>query len=167
MRPFAPIAWATTPAQTREEPMSPWPILLLLLAGMPRPTSGFEGEVRFRDQVAPILVKRCLECHGPEKAFAHFRVDTFARLMADSDAGRNIEPGKPEESLFFELIVLNIPTGRMPRNADPLPEGEVKTLRRWIEQGAKSGGLDPNADLAGLVAKSGRPARKPSPPKPG
>ncbi len=128
---------------------------ILLLATM---AMGSGPEVGFRDQVAPILVDRCLACHGPKKASANFRVDTFARLMADSDAGKNIEPGKPDESLFLDLIVLTEPTGRMPKNADSLPKGEVEILRRWIEQGAKSGGIDPNADLAGLVAKARRPA---------
>ncbi len=41
----------------------------------------------------------------------------------------------------------------MPKNAEPLPEAEVRTLRRWIEQGAKSGGLDPDADLEKVVAR--------------
>lgn len=137
--------------------MARWLLFPILLSGLSQPTFGDEGEVRFADQVAPILVRRCLACHGPKKAFANFRLDTFARLMAESDAGKNIEPGKPDDSLFLELIELNEPTGRMPKNADPLPVAEVKILRRWIEQGAKSGGLDPNADLAALVAKANRP----------
>ena len=78
--------------------------------------------------------------------------------MAESDAGRTIEPGKPDDSLFLDLLVeSNEPTGRMPKNADPLPAAEVATLRRWIEQGAEVGGLDPDADLAGLVARANRP----------
>ena len=135
---------------------------IVLIAAMGTMTLGAEPEVRFPEQVAPILVNRCLACHGPKKASAHFRVDTFARLMADSDAGKNIEPGKPDESLFHELIVLNEPTGRMPKNADPLPKAEVEILRRWIEQGAKSGGIDPNAELSGLVARANRPAAPPA-----
>jgi mono/diheme cytochrome c family protein len=135
-----------------------WPIGLILLATLTGTGPGDQGEVQFLKQVAPILMDRCVACHGPKKAFANFRLDTFARLMAESDAGRNIEPGRSGDSLFLELIVLNEPTGRMPKNADPLSEAEVKTLRRWIEQGAKSGGIDPDADLAGLVAKSKRKA---------
>jgi WD40 repeat protein len=127
----------------------------LLLAAM---ASGELPDVRFKEQVAPILVQRCLGCHGPKKASAHFRLDTFARLMVDSDSGKTIEPGKPDESLFLDLIVQDEPKGRMPRDADPLPKAEVEILRRWIEQGAKSGGLDPNAELAGLVARANRPA---------
>lgn len=130
-------------------------------AAMAGSARGDGGEVRFRDQVAPILVGRCLSCHGPGRASANFRVDTYARLMADSDAGRNIEPGKPDDSLFFELIVSNEPTGRMPRNAAPLPEAEVAILRRWIEQGAGPGGLDPDADLPGVVARSRTSGRRP------
>jgi WD40 repeat protein len=137
--------------------MAPWLIPSLLLIGYAQSSFGDEGAIDFKGQVAPILVKRCVACHGPKKAFASFRLDTFARLIAESDAGKNIEPGKPDDSLLFELIVENEPTGRMPKNADPLPEGEVKILRRWIEEGAKSGGLDPNADLASLVAKANRP----------
>ena len=133
-------------------------LALLAMASMARPTSGGEAEVSFKDQVAPILVQRCLACHGPKKALAKFRLDTFARLMAESDAGKAIEPGKPDESLFLDLIVLSEPTGRMPKDADPLPEAEVQVLRRWIEQGARSGGIDEGADLAALVAKANRPA---------
>ena len=73
--------------------------------------------------------------------------------MASSNAGKSIEPGKPDESLFLDLIVLTEPTGRMPKNSDPLTEAEVRAIRRWIEQGAGAGGLDPDADLEKVVAK--------------
>ena len=129
----------------------------LLLVAMASSASSDGPEVSFKDQVAPILVRRCLACHGPKKASAHYRLDTFARLMTDSDAGKTIEPGQPAESLFLDLIVQADPDGRMPKNSDPLPTAEVDVLRRWIEQGAKSGGLDPNADLSGLVARATRP----------
>ena len=132
--------------------------ILLTLAMTPLARGDGPEVVRFREQVAPILVQRCLACHGPRKASAHFRLDTFARLMADSDAGKSIEPGKPEESLFLDLIAQADPAGRMPKDADPLPKAEVEILRRWIEQGAGSGGLGPDAELAGVVARANRPA---------
>jgi hypothetical protein len=114
--------------------------------------------VDFKTQVAPIVVEHCLACHGAKKAFAHYRVDTYARLMAASDAGKNIEPGKPDDSLFLELIVQAEPTGRMPKNSDPLQESEIAILRRWIEQGAKADGIDPATELASLVTAANRPA---------
>ena len=131
---------------------------LLLMAMVATSALGEEPEIRFRDQVAPILVNRCLGCHGPKKASAHFRLDTFARLMAESDSGRTIEPGKPDESVLLDLIAQPEAVGRMPKDADPLPKAEVAILRRWIEQGAKSEGLEPDTDLVGLVARANRPA---------
>jgi Planctomycete cytochrome C/WD domain, G-beta repeat len=136
--------------------MGRWLIVLmtLLVSGS---SFGDEPPIDFKRQVAPILVQRCVACHGPKKAFAHYRVDTYGRLMAESDAGKNIEPGKPDESLFFELIVENEPTGRMPKNSDPLLESDIKILRQWIEQGAKSGGIDPATELSSMVARANRP----------
>jgi WD40 repeat protein len=130
---------------------------IILLAAMAPTALASEPEIRFKEQVAPILVQRCLGCHGPKKASGHFRLDTFARLMGESDSGKTIEPGKPDESLILELIVQAEPKGRMPKDADSLPKLEVEILRRWIEQGAKSGGLDPDTELFGLVARANRP----------
>lgn len=136
---------------------------ILLMAAM---APGSDPEVRFAEDVAPILVRRCEACHGPKKAAAHFRLDTFARLMGGSDSGKSIEPGKPDESLLLDLIAQDEPDGRMPKDADPLPKAEVETLRRWIEQGARSGGVDPDAGLSGLVARANRPAAPPAYRKP-
>jgi hypothetical protein len=132
-------------------------MLIAAMAATIGPAGADEGKVRFLDQVAPILVGKCLACHNPMKAIAGFRVDTYARLMAESKGGRMIEPGKPDDSILFMLVEQKEPTGRMPKDADPLPAAEIATLRRWIEQGADSGGLDPDADLAGLVARAKRP----------
>ena len=131
-----------------------WPILLMAaLAGANGPSRGGEPKVRFLDQVAPILVRKSQSCHDAKKALGGYRVDTYGQLMAESEAGRMVEPGKPDDSILFMLIESNEPTGRMPKNADPLPASEVATLRRWIEEGAGAGGIDPDAELAGLVAR--------------
>jgi WD40 repeat protein len=138
--------------------MGRWLIFFIVMSSFLRSTFADEPPIDFKTQVAPIIVEHCAACHGPKKAFAKYRVDTFARLMAASDAGKNIEPGKPDESLFLELIVQNEPTGRMPKNSDPLTEAEIKILRQWIEQGAKPGEVAPDADLAAIVSRLKRPA---------
>ena len=81
--------------------------------------------------------------------------DGRLRLRQDDRAG---QAGR--ERLFLELIVQAEPTGRMPKDADPLPKAEVDILRRWIEQGAKSDGLDPNAELT-WPGRPGESARRP------
>jgi WD40 repeat protein len=145
--------------------MGRWLILLIVLT-VARPSFGDDPRIDFKREVAPIIVDRCVGCHGPKKAFAKYRVDTYARLMAPSDAGKNIEPGKPDESLFLELIIQAEPTGRMPKNSDPLPTAEIAILRKWIEQGARTDGVDPSADLSSLVAQAKRPASPAIYPKP-
>src|SRR2546430_14173344 len=46
---------------------------------------GQEGEgaeaVSFSKGIAPILAKKCVACHGPEKSKGHFRLDSFDLLM--------------------------------------------------------------------------------------
>src|ERR1041385_6865577 len=42
--------------------------------------------VSFVSDVAPILAKKCVACHGPEKAKGHFRLDSFDRLMTGGDS---------------------------------------------------------------------------------
>ena len=37
--------------------------------------------VSFRKDVSPILVKRCLTCHGEQKFKGEYQLDTFAALM--------------------------------------------------------------------------------------
>ncbi|WP_435007882.1 c-type cytochrome domain-containing protein [Tundrisphaera lichenicola] len=111
-------------------------------------------EIPFLGRVAPIVVERCLSCHNPKKAMGNYRVDTWARMMADSRAGPMIEPGRPDDSLFLMLIESNEPNGRMPKGKKPLPAAEIAILRRWIEEGARGEGIDPDSELAGLVARA-------------
>src|SRR5690349_9412336 len=41
-----------------------------------------EGKpVSFARDVAPVLLKQCQACHGPEKSKGKYRVDSFERLM--------------------------------------------------------------------------------------
>ena len=39
------------------------------------------GAVSFSKGIAPILAKKCVACHGPEKSKGHFRLDSFELLM--------------------------------------------------------------------------------------
>ena len=45
---------------------------------------GRADEVSFRRDLAPVLVQKCLACHGPKKAKGSYRVDTFEKLNDQS-----------------------------------------------------------------------------------
>src|SRR5437588_11724958 len=51
--------------------------------------------VSFRRDIAPVFVKRCQSCHGPEKSKGKFRLDSFERLMTPGESkAAPIVPGK-------------------------------------------------------------------------
>lgn len=54
--------------------------------------------VDFVKDVEPILVERCLDCHGPDKQKGKFRVDQRAVLLAGGDSGEPaIKPGDTDQ----------------------------------------------------------------------
>lgn len=134
------------------------PALLLALVAA---CSGVAAEpVSFQRDVAPILVRECLTCHGPEKPKGKYRLDTFSALRAPGGSGHApIVAGAPEESHFYKLLVTGDEDDRMPQKADALRQDQIQTLRAWIEQGAKFDGEDREAPLAGLIE-----AEHPAPP---
>lgn len=108
--------------------------------------------VSFSRQVAPVLAGQCLECHRAEKAKGSYRLDTFEQLLKSGDSGdAAVTPGKPEASLLHTLLITHDEADRMPKKADPLPEGEVALIRQWIVEGARFDGPDPRAPLTTLL----------------
>lgn len=94
------------------------------------------AKVDFVRDVAPLLWQRCAHCHGATKDKGDLRLDGSKHaLPAD---GGVIVPGKPEESLFLERILLPVSDEeRMPAEGEPLSPKQVELLRAWIAQGAE------------------------------
>ena len=92
--------------------------------------------VDFETQVAPILVKRCLECHNARDANAGLVLITADRGLQGGDTGPAWVPGKPADS----TLLARVTAGEMPPPRQgqprPLPEAEQQVLREWIAQGA-------------------------------
>lgn len=91
--------------------------------------------VQFFDrELAPLLARRCLECHNPAEKKGGLDLTNREAAIAGGDNGPAIEPGKPDES----GLVIRVEAGEMPPK-HPLPAAERQTLRRWIESGATWG----------------------------
>jgi len=84
----------------------------------------------FRKQVEPILVRRCLECHGDDPK-GGLDLRRKATLLKGGESGAAVVSGKPAASLLFEYVS----TKEMPPK-DPLPAAEIAILRQWIASGA-------------------------------
>src|SRR6478735_3738736 len=63
-----------------------------------------EQEAFFEKKIRPILVSRCLECHGEKKQEGGLRLDSRAGVLKGSDSGPSVVAGKPGESRLVEVI---------------------------------------------------------------
>jgi mono/diheme cytochrome c family protein len=107
-------------------------ILILVPAG--GQAAAGEPDRLFRGQVAPILEKRCLHCHGAETTKGGLSLASRKGLLRGGENGAAVVPGKPDESLLLEMVSGDAP--EMPQKDKPLSKEQVEGLRSWVEQGA-------------------------------
>ena len=134
------------------------PLLVVgaLLAAIPRAAS---AEVSFVRDLAPLLVKRCVSCHGDRKDSGSLRLHTFEQMMRGGASGDPaIEAGHPEKSELFKLITAADEIDRMPQDDDALTPAQIELFRNWITQGAKFDGPDAKMNLKSMLGPREHPA---------
>src|SRR5919201_345510 len=68
-------------------------------ADVPRsPDGGFDT------QIAPILARRCLDCHSGPDPKGKLDLSSQASALRGGEAGPAIAPGDPDESLLWERV---------------------------------------------------------------
>jgi hypothetical protein len=133
--------------------------ILLILAGA-------VGAQEFERDIAPILVRRCLECHSGPQPKGKLDLTTRGGLLKGSRGGPTVVPGDSAASELWARVAAD----EMPPKK-PLPDAEKKLLRAWIEKGAvwPGGALDLFAltteQRAGFDWWSLQPVRRPNLPK--
>jgi len=93
----------------------------------------------FARKVWPVLEKKCVRCHGPEKHKGDYRLDTREFALTPGESEENpIVPGKPEESFLVELISLPEDDDEVmpPSGKEPLTAEEKAAIIQWIKDGA-------------------------------
>ncbi len=123
-----------SPTQTPAPPTNtPTPKPATSTVSVPSPTAKPDTTgVSFAKNVFPILQRRCVKCHGGEKTGAGLVLKTFADILAGSENGPVITPGKSADSLLIEMIS----TGKMPKKEPPLLPAEIRTITLWVNAGA-------------------------------
>lgn len=106
-------------------------IAAFLLAGLLWPES-LEAEDLFRNQVGPLLERRCLGCHNDQQKSGGLSLQSAESAFTDG----YIEPGDSGSSHFLELITPENGKASMPKDADPLTDEEIRLIRKWIDAGA-------------------------------
>ncbi|MCX6851889.1 MAG: DUF1549 domain-containing protein [Verrucomicrobia bacterium] len=92
----------------------------------------------FHEQVAPILVKNCVECHNDVTTKGGLNMSTLADVLKGGDDGAALVPGKAAESAIYTMIVPESAgeKAEMPKKKPALSTAETDLIKRWIEMGA-------------------------------
>ncbi len=106
----------------------------------------------FVKDIAPILVQRCVACHGATKPKGSFNLSTFDALSKGISNKPVFVPGKPEESLLVDCLLPDAEP-RMPYKEDALPKEQVDLIARWVKEGAKFDGPATSVQLVTIVPK--------------
>lgn len=93
-----------------------------------------EHEEFFERSIRPILVGRCLECHGAKKQESGLRLDSREGMVQGGDRGPAFNVDDPGKSLFLTAIHRRDDLEMPPE--EPLGQKEVESLAHWIELGA-------------------------------
>lgn len=86
----------------------------------------------FEEDIAPLLKQHCSTCHNPQARKAELDVSSAQGLFSGGESGLPIVPGKPDESLLWEMLHDEL---MPPEDETPLKKEELETFRRWIEAG--------------------------------
>lgn len=88
----------------------------------------------FGRDVAPVLERWCVRCHGRREHEGGLRLDSYEALMRGGDSGPPVIAGDPAASLLVAKVERRNRPAMPPRAR--LPKTLVARLRAWIQAGA-------------------------------
>jgi len=88
----------------------------------------------FENQVRPLLVASCIDCHGGDEQSGNLRLDSPEAILKGGDRGPAIVANKPRDSLLIQAVRR---TGELEMPPDEtLTKKQIAILEHWIEIGA-------------------------------
>ena len=111
----------------------------LLRISIPASSEHYAAKTVFGGFVRPLLDRRCMDCHGPEKQKGDYRMDSFLALLSGGKSGKvAVKPFAPDHSELMLRVQLPTMDDKVmpPKNKPRLRESEIALLRWWIETGA-------------------------------
>lgn len=99
-----------------------------------------DAEMVFERSVRPLLLARCVECHGPDGAEAGLRLDVPTDIFGGTEVGPVVVRGDTQKSRLIQ-VVRGTNDLQMPPD-DKLSSTEIGVLEKWVEQGAHWPGYD-------------------------
>jgi dipeptidyl aminopeptidase/acylaminoacyl peptidase len=121
-------------------------LALTLLAACAFCGASRAADPTYWQDVRPIFRKHCLVCHSERKlsepdVSAGLALDTPQAVRKGSRGGKVpvLVAGKPDASLVVTLLASKDKKRAMPLDADPLPDADIATIRKWVAAGAPEG----------------------------
>ena len=114
-------------------------ICVAALCTLTAPTLAAEptgGEVEFEDEIASLIVRRCLECHNSSDKKGNLDLTTRETSLKGGDSGAALVPAQPEKSYLIERVEAGEMPPELKGQPQNLPAAEIGLLRRWIRSGA-------------------------------
>ena len=98
-------------------------------------------EQNFTSVLQTIIQPKCIGCHKVDGKAEDILFETYEELMAATDeAGLPlIVPGKPDESLFYTMMLASARKRMPPKKSDipPVTDERLEIVRHWIANGAR------------------------------
>ena len=88
----------------------------------------------FESKIRPLLLNRCVECHGDSDPDGELSLTSKAAMLRGGKLGPVIVPGKPKESLLISAINHDAFLKMPPK--DKLPTSDLLLLSKWVSMGA-------------------------------
>lgn len=89
----------------------------------------------------PILRKHCASCHNAERPRGDLDLSSYAGVMSGGISGKAAVAKKPDASPLYTMTA-HLEEPKMPPNKSKIPQRELDTIRKWIDDGLveKAGG---------------------------
>ena len=129
-------------------------LTLTFVLGVALPQVWAQEEVSFSADLASVLSKRCMGCHGGNRPRQDLRIESFESMMVGGENGPIIEAGSPDDSLMILKMKGEADGDRMPPNGSPLSDKVIAKFAAWIQAGARFDGKDPTFRLDRLATTS-------------
>ncbi len=111
--------------------------LLAVLALVPAARADRPAAVEhFEKHVRPLLLEKCVRCHGPKQQRGGLRLDSRAALLAGGDNGPALVVGQPDKSLLIRAVKRQGELKMPPKEGERLDAAQVAALADWVRLGA-------------------------------
>ncbi len=112
------------------------PLLIIIAMLSINCLSVASAEPDFERDVAPLLIKNCLECHKATDPSGGLNLSSHEGLVRGGDSGAVIDQDKRAASPLWQRVHSDEMPPEKNSKPQPLPEPEKQILKAWVDAGA-------------------------------